>query len=144
MHDQLILNNILKKNKAQPVGWGYSEIIVKKEYVELFLMEVFSEGFNVISIGWWEYCSTMDKKSKLGMGGPKSIYFDGWFSEIGFVDPADKYTNITGNEIDKVLKFIKNIDFKGITFENSEILAPSFELDVPDNWNNDVEYVKFY
>jgi hypothetical protein len=143
MRDQITLNNILKNNKAQPGGWGYGDIIVKKEFVENFIKEIIFEDFNIIYIGWWEYCSTMDTKNKIGMGGPKSIYFDGWFSEIclNFVYESNDHINITGNKIEKINKImehIRNIKFEGITFENSEILMPSFDLDVPDDWHNDI------
>ena len=68
MRSKMILDKILEKYKAQPVGCGYIDIIVKREYIENFVKEIISEKFNITHIGWWEYCPTMDTKNKLGMG----------------------------------------------------------------------------
>ena len=139
MVNKNVLDSVLLKYKAQPVGWGYRDIIVKKEFVENFIKEILSEGFNIDAIGWWEYCKTMDTKNQSGMGGPKSIFFDGWFSEIGFVGGFACRLTLSGNVTEKykmVMEHILSMKLGGLTFDNSEILVPSFDIDVPDDWRN--------
>ena len=153
MRSKMILDKILEKYKAQPVGCGYIDIIVKREYIENFVKEIISEKFNITHIGWWEYCPTMDTKNKLGMGGTSSIFFDGWFSEIGFVEEAwNVYCkiNFIGSEnekIKKILNHIKNFNIgegeNFISFEKTDALAPSFWLDVPEDWCNNLKEIQY-
>ncbi|MDR2510925.1 MAG: hypothetical protein LBC89_00350 [Bacteroidales bacterium] len=98
------MDNILRNNKAQPVGWGYVDIIVTREFVENFIKEILFAGFNITAVGWWEYCKTIDTKNLIGMGGPKSIFYDGWFSEICFNDDFPYKINLTGKPIEKYKK----------------------------------------
>ena len=139
MRDKNVLDNILLKYKAQPVGCGYIDIIVKRVFIDQFVMDVISEGFNINAIGLWEHCKTLDTITQLnGMGGPTSIFFDGWFAEIGLLDWYR--LSLNGNIMEKiktVIELIDNIKIDGhITFKNTEILTPSFNIDVPDNWHN--------
>jgi hypothetical protein len=140
MQDKNNVESILLKYKTQPVGWRYREFIVKRELVEDFVMEILTEGFYISQIGWWEYCKTLDTKNQLGLSGPKSIYYDGWFSEICFTDDFPHKINLTGNIMEKnkiIMDHIKNIKlFENITFENTETLTPSFIIDVPADWHN--------
>ena len=138
------LDDIILKYKAQPSGIGYTEIIVKNEFVEDFIMEILTAGFSITNVCWWEYCKTLDTKNKLGYGGPKSIYCDGWFSEICFTDDFPYKINITGNNMEKykmVMDHIKYIKTNEI-IRYDEILTPSFCIDVPDEWEN-IYYIEY-
>lgn len=76
------------------------------------------------------------KKSKYGMGGPKSNFFNGWFSELCFGDDE-----VNTNEKDEILKIITNkeVHFSGgelIRYKKQECLTPALWLEVPDEWKN--------
>jgi hypothetical protein len=49
-------------------------------------------GLRIGGFTWW--CHVADGHEPCGMGGPKSEYFDGWFSEI----PMDKIIELKDNE----------------------------------------------
>jgi len=139
MRNKNVLDSIISKYKAQPIGSGYKDIIVKREYMKNFIMDILYEEFNIYAIGWFEYCKTLDTENQLGMGGSLSIFYEGWFSEICFTDDFPFRINLTGNITEKyntVMDHIKSINFHGNTFENTEILIPAFYLDVPDDWYN--------
>lgn len=130
------LDYILALHKAQSVGNGYLDIIVKQEYVHQLIQSLVSKGIRINRISWWEYVDSFPKKPKYGMGGPKSDFFDGWFSELHFVDDE-----IDMNEENEILKIILN---KEIHFPDGEIiryreqkcLTPALWLEVPDDWKN--------
>ena len=146
MRDKNIFDSILLKYKAQPLGFRNREYIVKREFIEDFVMDILTEGFDIIATCWWEYCKTLDSKNQLGMdqsmemGGLKSIYYDGWFSEIIFTDDYPCKVNLIGKPKDKskiVMDHIKDIRInESVTFENTETLTPSFIIDVPNDWYN--------
>ncbi|GHV09001.1 hypothetical protein FACS189485_21120 [Spirochaetia bacterium] len=141
MRNKNKLDKILIENKAQPVGWGYIDVIVKREYMENFLREILNEGFEIMNISFWEYCSTMEIKNTIGMGGPVSKFFDGWFSEIGRGYDVDIRNETIENKYKILMKMIKEFkcsNFDGdFSFENNETIMPSFDIDVPHEWHND-------
>ena len=136
MNNKDILDKILFENKAQPVGKGYIDIIVKREYLVKFLNNIYINNFNIICISWWEYCPTMETKNNIGRGGPKSVFFDGWFSEIGEFDDIPQ----TKNNQEIIMGIIENkyfiIDDKKYTFKDYKILTPAFWLNVPSDWHS--------
>ncbi len=107
------LDHVLELHKAQPVGSGYIDVIVKQENVNQFVESLVSNGVQISTVTWWEYTDSLSKKPKYGMGGPKSNFYDGWFFEICFGDDE-----INTNKKDEILKIIQN---KGIHFPDGEI-----------------------
>src|SRR5258706_5474166 len=130
------LDHVLELHKAQPVGSGYIDVIVKQKNVNQFVESLVSNGVQISTVTWWEYTDSLSKKPKYGMGGPKSNFYDGWFFEICFGDDE-----INTNKKDEILKIIQN---KEIHFPDGEIarykeqesLTPALWLEVPDEWKN--------
>ncbi len=120
----MIVNDILIKYKAQPVGNGYIDCIVKKEYVKGLINELSNANIKITGVSWWcHHTYENDKKYnyQYGMGGPKSIYFEGWFSEVPYIFGSNFIDN-TG-----VLNYIF-IKVKGNKFY-SDCLCPGLWLE---------------
>ena len=139
--DKKILDDILQKHKAQPVGDGYIDIIVSRDNYKDFVSDLVTNDFKIKSISWWEWCADK-KENEYGLGGPESLFYKGWFSEIpvdvdDFNFSADKTKE---NIIQEVLNKIetKTISFSDetVTFKQSNWLTPAIWLDVPDDWRN--------
>jgi hypothetical protein len=134
------LDGLLKTYKAQPVGHGYIDIIVNRENYKTFIGDLVSNGFKIESVSWWEWCPG-GKEAEYGLGGPRSRYYDGWFSELSV--PVDDIDLITGDkrEIEKIIDLIetKSILFPNekVTFKQSDWLTPAIWLNVPDEWRNE-------
>lgn len=92
----MINNEKLSELKIQPVGDGLIDLICPVENIETFIdlcddAEIQIEGFS-----WW--CHVTEGHEPCGMGGPKSVYFDGWFSEIQMDDIIRLADNISYRE----------------------------------------------
>ena len=128
------LDRLLETHKAQPVGHGYIDIIVNRENYKSFVNDLVSNGYEIESVSWWEWCPG-DKKNDYGLGGPRSRYYDGWFSELSV--PVD---DIDGH-IEKVINLIetKSISFPNeiVTFKQDNWLTPAIWLNVPKEWRNE-------
>jgi len=78
------LDYLVLKHKGQPVGDGYIDIIVSRDNYAAFVEDLTTNKFAIVAVSWWCHC-TPENKTRFGCphgyGGPKSIYFDGWFSE---------------------------------------------------------------
>ena len=130
------LDHILALHKAQPVGSGYIDIIVKRENVHQIIESLVSSGVQIKTITWWEYVDSLPKKAKYGMGGPKSNFYDGWFSEICFGED-----DINTNNKVEILKVIENkeihfADGEIVRYQEQECLTPALWLEVPEEWKN--------
>jgi hypothetical protein len=79
------------------------------------------------------------KKSEFGLGGPRSWYYDGWFSEL--VLDVDSFEKTTKNNDDEIIGIIEStvISFptKEVDFHQNSWLTPAFWLDVPEEWKNE-------
>ncbi len=130
------LDHILALHKAQPVGFGYIDIIVKQENVRQLIENLVSSGIRISTITWWEYVDSFPKSSRYGMGGPKSNFYDGWFSELCFGEDE-----INTNKKDDILKIIENkeiyfSDGEVVRYNEQECLTPALWLEVPEEWKN--------
>ena len=135
------LDELLRVHKAQPIGHGYIDIIVKRENLKLFVTDLIKNGFKIRSVSWWEWCPG-EKESDFGVGGPKSRYYGGWFSELT-VD-GDDFKIIGNNKEEEIHEILKAIETKSIsfptetvTFKQSSWLTPGLWLDVPEEWRNE-------
>jgi len=134
------LDIILEKHKAQPVGSGYIDIIVRRENYQNLIHDLIENGFEIESISWWEWCEN-ETECKYGLGSPKSDFYDGWFAEIP-TDVDDLQLSKLNDEesIKEVVKIIedKSIKFSDetIKFKNSDWLTPALWLNVPDECKN--------
>lgn len=139
--DKAILDNILEKHKAQPVGHGYIDIIISRDNYEDFILDLVTNGYKIDRVSWWEWCEGK-KGNKYGLGGPKSVFYKGWFSEIP-VD-VDEFSFSAETSKESIIKVIlasietKIISFSDetVTFKECNWLTPSIWLNVPDDWRN--------
>jgi len=125
------LDKLLSTFKVQPVGWGYIDCITTKENVPGFIRTLIDLGIKVTDITWWCHYPMEGNKEKgcpHGGGGPKSIYFDGYFSEMYQIP------NIKIKDNNEIVPYIFN-EWPA-TKEYLPCLIPAFWLDVPDNWRN--------
>lgn len=135
------LDIILENHKAQPVGSGYIDIVVKRENYKSFVQDLIESGFQIESVSWWEWCEG-EKECNYGFGGPKSNYYNGWFAEIPTQvnDLAIKGLNKT-ESINKIVNLIENKSIRfsdeTIQFKKSDWLTPAIWLGVPDDWKNE-------
>lgn len=135
------LDQILEKHKAQPVGHGYIDIIVSRDNYQDFISDLVANGYKIESVSWWEWCEEK-KKNEFGLGGPESIFYKGWFSEIPVnVDDFNFSPDTTKeNIVHHILKTIetKTIFFseETVMFKESNWLTPAIWLDVPEAWRN--------
>lgn len=137
--DKVKLDNIIETHKAQPVGHGYIDIIVSRDNYKDFVADLVRNNYKIKSISWWEYCPK-EKESNYGLGGPKSNYYDGWFSELPVdVDDLDNVA-LKEKEIEEINNKIetKVIEFpdETVMFKQNNWLTPAIWLDVPDDWRN--------
>jgi len=148
------LEIIFKKYKVQPVGNGYIDCIIKKPELGAFVEEISSLGIIIISSSWWchvESYSQSERGCPHGLGGPRSEYYNGWFSELQneFYDVEESLLNKLSESFDKQRIRVSNLNtLKGIeerlsiTFmytpteyiEGNRCVVPGIWLFVPDNW----------
>ena len=139
--DKEKLDAILEMYKAQPVGDGYIDIIVIRENCELFITDLTKNGFKITNVSWWEWCLNSNE-CKYGLGGPRSKYFNGWFSELP-VD-VDDFRFEKELKIEDIVKNINNriatktIVYPGeiFSYNQNSWLTPAFWVDVPQDWKN--------
>jgi hypothetical protein len=139
--DKEKLDKILEKNKSQPVGSGYIDIIVsRKDYVN-FIRDLVENGFDIDCLTWWEWCPS-EQKNKYGLGGPKSKYYNGWYAELP-IEPDNFDFSIDLDSEERIKEIVNRIDTKTIsypkgifTFNKDEWMTPAIWLNVPDDWEN--------
>jgi len=142
------IEGLLVNHKSQPVGWGYIDIITSFNHIKALINELTNIGVAVNGVTWWCHCSEENKirfGCPHGMGGPSSIFFNGWFSEMGIeYDSFDisqetydqyEYGEATQEEVralnDSLINYI--FDFKNNDlFE--ECFYPAIWLHVPREW----------
>ena len=90
--DRQILTAKIKELKIQPVGDGFIDMICPPESINELLDLCNLMGLQIAGFSWW--CHVTGGHEPCGMGGPKSEYDDGWFSEI----PMDKIIEMKDNE----------------------------------------------
>ena len=91
----------LEDLKIQPVGDGLVDMICSPKYVDGFVALCTASGIRIQGFTWW--CHVVEGHEPCGMGGPKSKYYDGWFSEI----PMDEIIRLADNESYKA--FFENV-----------------------------------
>ncbi|TVY08346.1 hypothetical protein [Paenibacillus cremeus] len=77
------LERILTLYQVQPVGNGYIDCIVMRDNLKQFIQEITALGVLISDVSWWCYVEPLNSTGcPHGMGGPKSDYYDGWFSKL--------------------------------------------------------------
>ncbi|MFD2614181.1 hypothetical protein [Paenibacillus gansuensis] len=138
--------------QVQPVGSGYIDCIIMRNNLKPFIDEISAIGVIISDVSWWCYFDPLNPKGcPHGMGGPKSEYYDGWFSELqndmfeankekvdALINSYDKRcvksTNMqTLEEIENTLK----VPFRYTHSEyipGNECVVTGIWLHVPDDW----------
>lgn len=96
-----------------------------------------THNFNIKHISWWEWCAEK-KNSVYGLGGPKSIFYNGWFLEVPVED--DHIYFAMGISHDQAIAAVVNtieskaitLSDKTVTFSTSTWLTPGIGLDVSE------------
>jgi hypothetical protein len=148
------LEDLLTRYKVEPVGYGYIDCIIMRDNLEKFIMEVSTLGVLITSVSWWCYVNPNESSQNgcpHGMGGPKSDYYEGWFSELqnemyeldmtevnSILEAYDK--QLIGALNQKVLKRIwQMLEIPFLYTPNDYIpenrcVTPALWLLVPDDW----------
>ncbi len=141
VNKKAVLDNLLFRYKAQPVGSGYIDIIVMRENFEPFAKELIENGFDIDAISWWEYVDDIGKSNSYGYGGPRSLFYPGWFAET--CTETDEVPNVENPEgkLAVVINIVENkvlgeYGEKIITYKNCSSLTPAFWLRVDEEWKN--------
>ena len=131
-NDKIIkLNKLLNEYKCQIVGNGYIDIIVMKNEVSKLFLELSELGVVVSGISWWCYCNEENSNSGCphGMGGPKSKFYKGWFSETQI--PLYEFVKKPKDSIEKHNMLVSKFILEGFRYDKSykECLAPGLWLE---------------
>lgn len=120
------LDLLLQIFHVQPVGRGYIDCICPIENAGAFISELTKRGLKANGFTWW--CHVTEEHEACGLGGPKSLYEDGWYSEIEMCNVKEFSDN---NAIIKYLTqdWLKSSDYR-------PCFTPAFWLDVPKDWKN--------
>ena len=141
------LNKIIIKNLVQPVGNSYIDMIILKDKSQEFINDLTRINIAVESISWWCFCNEKNKEllsCPHGYGGPKSHFYQGWFSEMGNYNDIEREAlheleeNFTTEKIKeinkKALKIIKEINNDKYF---TECLTSGIWAYVPDDWKRE-------
>ncbi|QKQ26679.1 hypothetical protein [Candidatus Reidiella endopervernicosa] len=136
-----ILDKLLRKYKAQPVGSGYIDIIVMRDKYKCLAEELFRNGFIVRAISWWEYIDDVNIPNSYGMGGPVCRFYDGKFAETcSDIDelPKGMFTDKSiGDLVNHVeTKILGEYEGKVVSYKATPSLTPAFWLDMDNDWKN--------
>jgi hypothetical protein len=146
------LERILTLYKVQPVGNGYIDCIIMKNNLKQFIDEVSALGILISDVSWWCYVDPVDSTGcPHGMGGPRSDYYEGWFSELqndlyevdkekidSLINLFDKQSVISINmqtleDIENILKVPFRYTPTDYIQENKCVMTGIWLL-VPDDW----------
>lgn len=149
------IESIMERYKTEPVGTGYIDIITPNKYIDEFIEEITNINVAIECVTWWCHCSDTNEKQygcPHGMGGPKSDYYDGWYSEMGFEFetfeiPSDKFQKLDPDEnLYENIKTINELIREYVMDLSkargySKCLTPAFWLRVPEEWER-INYMK--
>jgi hypothetical protein len=146
---------ILESHKSQPVGSGYIDIISSLKFIEDLIIDLTNLGVAINGVTWWCLCSEDNMKRygcPHGLGGPKSAFSDGWFSEMGIdYESFDisqetydqfEYGKVWHKEIKSLNESVNNYIFEFLKDDRCcECFMPSIWLHVPREWKR-LRYMK--
>ena len=128
--DKAMLDLALSKLKIQYVGSGYCDCICLKEHISDFIDEMDNLNITIVGVSWW--CHVIDGHKACGLGGPKAMFAEGWYSEI-----VDEYETFTDNN--SVRRYL--FDSFPKSGKLRPCMLPSFCLEVPEEWKN-IQYMR--
>lgn len=144
---QRVIDELSKKYKVQFVSAGYMELIVPSESIKGFMEELTKNKIVINFLSWWCHCTPENEKKygcPHGLGGPHSLYFDGWYSETQIQAWEFSPRELSAFNKDPSTKKIKEINddaLSAILSINQDqyytpCLVPAFGLFVPQKWGN--------
>jgi hypothetical protein len=143
---QNALDQALLDYKAQPVGDGYIDIIVQNDNARHFASKITELGILIGSIAVWEYIDDICKSPFYGLGGPKSIFYTGRFSEANYhiEQKASVIKSLSNTEFDHehISEIITQANcillsnFEEFIQISKGLLLPGFWLVVDDGWKS--------
>jgi hypothetical protein len=146
------LELLLIKYEVQSVGDGYIDCIIIKNNLEKFIEEVSNLGILISDVSWWYYVAPNHNGVPYGMGGPKSMYYDGWFSELqkdlyslnksvlkGILLSYDKQLiySINLKTLERIKEMLENpFQYAPNKYiSENKCVQPGLWLLVPEDWN---------
>lgn len=136
-----ILDDSLASYKAQAVGCGYIDIIVRRENYKAFAIALIENGFEIEAISWWEYLDKTGMSTTYGIGGPRSRFYEGWFAEtVPSIDEIPSCESLT-EMLAVIIEIVENKvlgEFDGhlIGYANTSSITPAFGLRGIKDWKN--------
>ena len=103
------VKRLCERLKIQPVGEGFTDMICPPEHVAEFISACTENDVQIEGFTWW--CHVSEGHVPCGMGGPKSQYYDGWFSEIQ-MDEMISFPSNEGYEKYLIQDWKKSEDYK--------------------------------
>lgn len=125
------LDELLVKYKAEPVGWGYIDCLILNDDLSGFANELGVLGIRINAFTVWCHCTDENKiryGCPHGLGGPKSKYHDGWFSELC----DGPFFELVENK--QIIDMVFNELPKKSWYSPCMVSAPW--LDVPEGWRS--------
>lgn len=149
------IENSLEKHQAQPVGSGYIDIITDQMLVGSLINDLTMIGISINGVSWWCYCSNENRElygCPHGMGGPKSVYRVGWYSEMGLdyesfeisrnVYDMFEHSSVTAEDVRTLNDSVRNYILEFSQDKRYEkCYSPALWLHVPSNWER-IKYMK--
>ncbi len=120
------LDMLLEIFHVQPVGYGYIDCICPMENAPAFIRELTKRSVRISGFTWW--CHVTEDHEPCGIGGPKSRYDDGWYSEIEMGNVKEFPDN------SEMLEYLEH-GWKASP-DYRPCFTPAFWLDVPKDWKN--------
>lgn len=156
LHKQKIMDDLetlFRKHKVEPIGNGYIDCIIQKNNLKAFINEISSLGIIINTCSWWCYVNPNDINTGCphGMGGPKSDYYERWYSELenDFCsideDGLNTALNLFNKEfvylfnmkmLDRINKMLKTpFRYTPTEFiDGNKCVTPGLWILVPDDW----------
>lgn len=134
-----LIDALIKKYKVQTVGNGYADCIVAPNDVRSFILDLDKIGVTVAYVDWWCHCTPDNIKKHgcpHGLGGPKSVYYGDWFSELTHFG-SDKLSS-NNEALDYIFNIAPNEKYY------SPCLFPSLLLDVELQEENTKKFVNLF
>lgn len=150
--DQYALEKALAEFQVQPVGAGFSQLIVSPEKAENLINCLTDLNVLVEMVSWWCLC-VLERREELGcphgIGGPQNRFGNGWFSEcVQYPDLSVYHNGIDVSVSQQKLVTLGNGSVSAYLSNSlpskdfySECLHYGLWLRVPKSWKREFYFV---
>ena len=137
---------LLAECDSRPVGWGFIDLITRREKCERLIAGVTELGLAINLVTLWCNC-TEENKARFGCphgyGDPR--HATGFFSEMcerDYFDVSKLSVDVTGNDVDpaSLVSLCNDLAWQYVSAgmlqraDYSPCLVPGFWLCLPDHW----------